>query len=219
MSCQGHRGCWPMTRALCPGEPGWPGGFRPSRSTEHQRQRDREPVRRERHSVQPAHHDDERDVDHAHEHAVGEQPGEVCPRGQRRRPDPLEYPGLPAGRERDRELAVARAEYRQRGDRRHVILQRGQPAKVRALPAPAEERAHDNHEHDREDKGEYRALRVPPERQLLVPHLMSQQAQVAARAGRRAGRTASTPAGGNGGGHRMILSGARAGAPSRVSSR
>src|SRR4029077_8887837 len=101
--------------------------------------------------------------------------------------------------------------YAQGGDRRDVVLQRRQAAEVRALPDATEQGAHDGHEQDREDEREDGALRVAPERQLLVPDLVDHQAQAVT--------TARAPASERGSGHRGLLSGAPDGAPSRVSRR
>jgi len=137
---------------------------------------------------------------------VREQPGEVPPGRQRGGPDPLEDPVLPAGRE----LPVTRAERAQGGDRRHVVLQRREPAEVGALPEAAEQRPHDNHEHHREHEREDGALRVTPERQLLAGDLVDHQGQVVAAARRAVGRSSS---------HQGLLSFGPNGTSSRVSRR
>jgi CPA2 family monovalent cation:H+ antiporter-2 len=131
---------------------------------EHQHRDDLRPVRRQRHPVEPADADDQCDVDDADQDAVRDEADEVHPRGQRRSPDPLQDPVLPPRRERDRELSVARAEHRQHGDRRHVVLQHREAVEVRAPAGTAEQGADDREKHDGEEEGEDRALRVPPER-------------------------------------------------------
>jgi hypothetical protein len=120
---------------------------------------------------------DDGDIHHADHDAVRQQPGEVGPGRQRGAAHPLEHAFLTAHGQHDGELAVAGAEHRQRGDRRHVVLQRRQPVEVGAAPA-AEQRAEQRDDHHWEREGEERALRVTPERQLLVADLVPQQGQV-----------------------------------------
>ena len=155
---------------------------------EHQGHRDRRPLGggREADPVQPADEDDEQDVHHADHDAVREQAEEVHPGRQRRRADPLEQPVLPAGRQHDRQLAVAGAQHGDRGDRRDVVLHRRPAVEVLTAAHVPEERAEDRDDHDREEEREERALRVAPEAELLVADLVPQQGQVAARGARGA---------------------------------
>ncbi len=147
-------------------------------AADHQRGQHGGPVRRQRRPVHPADADDQRHVDRADHHAVREQAEEVGPGRQRRRADPLEYAVLAPHGQGHRQLAVTGAQHRQRRDHRHVVPQGGQPVEVRAAGAAAEQGSEDRDEQDREREREDSALRVPPERQLLVLDLVGQQREV-----------------------------------------